>query len=243
MSSTERVFVDALIFSAFPSEMEYYHLNIPGLRKVTHGPMEYSFGTLGSKSIALTHVGLGKLQATSSLHFAFAHFQPLIILFTGTAGAVDMSLRTGNVVIGARSLDADLFGIHQALTGTPFEEALVHRHREGLIPEEYSADPRLVELAVREPSDWKKLGILATSDNFPSPKEKIESLRKFGVSSMDMETSAFYHVASLFKVPVLAIRSISNELDHTGMDEKIASSDIKSGHRAAELALFVAKNY
>ena len=88
-----------------------------------------------------------------------------------------------------------------------------------------------------EAASWKKTGCLATSDNFPSPKDKIESLRSAGIDTMDMEASAFHHAALLFGIPALAIRSVSNELDASGGDEAIASADIRTADRPAAIAL------
>jgi len=242
-----RLEVDAIIFSAFLGEMDYYKTQIEGLSITSHPvhsdlSMQYFIGSYKGKSVVITHSGLGKIQATSSFIMAYMHFSPKITIFTGTAGAVDMSLRTGDVVLGQRCLDADLMGIHEALKSTPFESCLELRHGEGRLPKEYFADEKLLTIANREPADWKKLGCLATSDNFPSPKEKIGLLREAGVSSMDMEASAFYHTASVFKVPALAIRSISNELDTSGGDEAIGSSDIRSSDRAAAVALDVVEH-
>ncbi len=92
--------IDAFIFSAFEGEMEYYQSHIEDISSATYGCMKYFFGTYKGKSVALTHVGLGKVQATSSFHFAYSNFKPGVAIFTGTAGAVDLDLRTGSIVIG-----------------------------------------------------------------------------------------------------------------------------------------------
>ena len=86
-------------------------------------------------------------------------------------------------------------------------------------------------------------GCLATSDNFPSPKDKAETIRSADIDAIDMETSAFYHAASLFDIPALAIRSISNVLDDKGADGNVSKADIKTSDRSAALALDILENY
>ena len=143
------------------------------------------------------------------------------------------------------TLDADLFGLHKALTGTPFEECLKHRHGEGAIPEVYFADKRLVSIAEGyEPgATWKRVGCLGTSDNFPSPKDKIVALQEAGVDTMDMEASAFYNTAAVFgEIPSLAIRSVSNTLDKSGGDEAVHAADIRTADRPAAIALHVVES-
>ncbi len=85
-----------------------------------------------------------KIQATASVIMAYMHFSPKVAIFTGTAGAVDVTLRTGDVVLGQRCLDADLMGIHEAITGTPFESCLELPHGEGQLPKEYFSDEKLL---------------------------------------------------------------------------------------------------
>ncbi len=234
-----KISVDAIIFSAFLGEMNHYKESLTDLEEISAPPMQYLIGNYRGKIVALTHSGLGKVQATISFTLAFTYFAPKIALFTGTAGAVNLGLKTGSVIIGQRCIDADLFGVHKALTGTGFEEALKHRHADGLIPEEYFADERLVKLADQYDAPWKKIGCLGTSDNFPSPKEKIAALREAGVDTMDMEASAFYNTAAVFEIAALAIRSVSNTLDETGGDEAVHAADIRTADRPAAMALHI----
>lgn len=234
--------IDVLVLSAFADEMSHYHANIPGLSKTSTGRMEYYTGTYKGQSIALATTGLGKLQATSSCHFALSEYKPKYMIFTGTSGAVDTTLKTGDVVIGEKCIDADLLGIHKLLRDGPFEPALKRHHGEGEIPEEYNAAPGLVTLAQSVSADWLHTGILATSDNFPSPKDKIKPLRAASVSTMDMECSAFYHTAGLYKIPALAIRSVSNELDEKGDDKDVDKADVTSANRPATIVLHMIEN-
>jgi hypothetical protein len=68
MSCTDRTRVDALIFSAFPGEMEYYHSAILDLRKIEYSPMEYFLGTVSGKS-TFKHCGfLGGLPFQNERH-------------------------------------------------------------------------------------------------------------------------------------------------------------------------------
>ena len=101
-----KITVDAIIFSAFLGEMEYYKTTLTALEEISAPPMQYLIGKYNGKTVALTHSGLGKVPATISFTLAFTYFAPKIALFTGTAGALEGSLlKTGSVIIGQRCID------------------------------------------------------------------------------------------------------------------------------------------
>lgn len=239
-----RMEIDAILFSASAGEMSYYFSHLDQIEVLSmDNKLEYFLGFHENKKIILTHTGLGKVQAAAVFNTSYQYFAPKMAVFTGLAGAVDRSLEIGDLIIGKKCIDADLLGIHEALVNTPFEDFLQHRHEAGEIPKEYFADDRLVKLAMGNLDYFTRSGCLASSDNFPSPSEKIKMLRIMGVSSMDMESACFYHMAEIFKIPALAIRAISNKLDLFGEDDDLEDADLKGAEKAAEIALDVVENF
>lgn len=231
--------VDVIIFSAFPAEMNYYKNFFTEQKLININRTDYTLAKCGNCSVMFSHTGLGKVAATVSITQAYQHFEAKIALFTGTSGAFDQTLKRGHCIIGKHCSDADLLGIHEQLEGTGFAEALDGQHFSGQLPETYKANDNLVKAAASASEERLSIGHLATSDSFPSPTDKTAALRALGVSSMDMESSAFYYVSQAAGIPALAIRSISNELDDDGRDEEIDTADISTADQAAKIAVHV----
>ena len=82
-----------------------------------------------------------------------------------------------------------------------------------------------------------RIGTVVSSNSFPAPKELFDKIKDKNPDSIDMETSAFYQVAWLLKIPSLAVRGISNVLNQNGIDDKIHQSDVPGSTRAAAIVL------
>lgn len=234
--------VNVLVLSAFPSEMAFYDKNIKTIETVCVNGINVKLGNVSNKTIAWTHTGLGKSQSMMTLMKLLSKIKPDFAIYSGTAGAVNQNLKTGAIVLGQSCIDADLLGIHDALKGSAFEEALEHIHFKTDLPKSYLADPELLKHAFDENKNFV-IGTLATSDNFPSPSDKISQLRKIGVQSIDMESSSFYQAMKLYEIPALAVRAVSNELDDSGHDEDIESANISTSDIAARSVLGLVKSF
>jgi predicted cupin superfamily sugar epimerase len=103
-------------------------------------------------------------------------------------------------------------------------------------PLTFSCDEDLMN-AVKEmswPSEAKiHFGTTGTSNKFPTPVELYDEIKEMAPLSIDMETSAFYQVGWLLNIPILAVRGISNLINHAGVDENIGSSDLMGSAQAA----------
>ena len=54
---------------------------------------------------------------------------------------------------------------------------------------------------------------------------------------IDMESVALYQFSWASNLPCLVVRGVSNVLDHKGVDEDVAQSDVSSSDHAAMLVL------
>ena len=138
-----------------------------------------------------------------------------------------------------KAFEAEIQSAFTVLEGTPFESCLTHPLNKKTIPSIYSADNELLSIAAKTnfSESQARIGTVVSSNSFPAPKELFDKIKDKNPDSIDMETSAFYQVAWLLKIPSLAVRGISNVLNQNGIDDKIHQSDVPGSTRAAAIVL------
>src|SRR5262245_44806170 len=186
----------------------------------------FRLGTLNGRQVVVGRSGAGKVNAAVVATLLIDHFNPSVILLSGTAGAVDPSLRPGDVVIGATVAQHDAGlqtsngikrrGMRNAVTGqsdpvlVPAPETLLataRRSAQGLTlppvktPEGFRV-PRIVE------------GVIVTGDTFLSDAARREELRStLGATAIEMEGAAVIQACRQFGVSCLVVRSITDSAD------------------------------
>lgn len=178
-------------------------------------------GTIGNQPIILVRCGIGKVNASSAAATAILGWSPSAILVSGVAGALDASLRTGDIVVSTGALD-------HHLDLTPFIR------RPGCLPGMASpvlpASLPLVESAVQAArtaasrTSWQSgsdvavhTGVFATGDVLVSSKALKTSITKRFPEAMavDMETAAVAQVALSAAIPWVCARVISDLADES----------------------------
>ena len=201
-----------------------------GSREVPVRGYVFRVGTINGRQVVVGRSGTGKVNAAIAATVLIGHFSPSVLLFSGTAGALDQALRQGDVVIGTGVVQHDVGavtpagivrrGLRNAVTGemdpliVPAPEMLLAAARQTLkgltlTPIE-SADgkrtPRIVE------------GVIVTGDVFMSDPARRDELRSsFGASAVEMEGGAMVQVCRQFSVACLVIRSITDRADGQAM--------------------------
>ncbi|MDR1444143.1 MAG: 5'-methylthioadenosine/S-adenosylhomocysteine nucleosidase, partial [Treponema sp.] len=187
------------------------------------GGFEFYRGTLEGKPVVLLRCGIGKVNAAVGCALLIDHFKPRMVINTGSAGGIGGGLQFGDTVIstGLCYHDVDVTGFNYApgqVPGQPavfpIDESLVNRAEDavrelkaqGILPESFNY--------VR--------GIIASGDIFMHDPEKIDRVRRTfpGVLAVEMEGAAIAHTCSLFSVPSLIIRSLS---DIAGVESPVTS--------------------
>ena len=225
------------ILSAMPEELEYFHsiLQHNICNVYTVNGFEFKVYDYRNKKILLANTGLGTTFAASVLTLIHHHFHPSYIFFSGTAGAINSSLKLRDVIIVEKAFEAEIQGAFQLLQNTPFEGCLTHPLKQQAFPPIYSADAELLNIASNVSSTDSSIytGTVVSSNAFPAPQELFDRIKSADPYSIDMETSAIYQVAWLLKLRVIAVRGISNILKHNGTDDKVHESDVRGSSEAA----------
>lgn len=89
----------------------------------------------------------------------------------------------------------------------------------GSVDTKFSADENLIKIAKNSAEkvlgkNKVYIGTIATGDQFIADKTTVQSLETtFGAWDVEMEGASVAHVANLYRVPVIVIRSISDKAD------------------------------
>jgi adenosylhomocysteine nucleosidase len=186
----------------------------------------FVLGSFAGTPIVLAWTGVGKVNAAMITMLAIQHFQPLALISTGIAGALNPDHVTGDVVLAERVAQYDYGeltaeGVQIRPTRNP--------HTNEPHPLFFPADPQLLactttkldEIELRQLADASAprppqihAGGLVTGDAFAPLLINRQILHKqFGAEAIDMESAAMAQVCWAQGIPFLAIRGISDTDD------------------------------
>lgn len=231
------------IFSALDAEIEALVTDAGPVERLA---LEFGVtrrGVIGSTPVLLVKVGIGKVNAAAAAAVVIHQLKPRCVLFTGVAGAVDPSLRVGDVVVGELTLQHD--------AGVLNPEGLAHYqagHVEFFNPtDELGYRPsgdllekarRASEAAVLNPIGGRvpavSFGVIGTGDQFiADPTYGTILHRDLGVSAVEMEGAALAQVATTAGVDHLIVRAISDTADEESDFEFAQFVDTVAANSAA----------
>jgi len=175
----------------------------------------FTSGTIDGTRIVAARSGAGKVNAAIAATLLVDHFSPSAVVFTGTAGAVDVELNPGDLVIGTA------VGYHDFgdVTTTGFVRSPTRNAASGrLDPSLFPADPELLAAARRAATTLKaaaiREGVIVTGDAFiANPARRTDLRRELNASAVEMEGAAVAQVCARFGIPAIVIRSITDHAD------------------------------
>jgi adenosylhomocysteine nucleosidase len=186
--------------------------------------VRFTTGILNDRRVVLAYSGMGKVNATQAATLLVEHFQPTHVLVAGIAGAVNLDLRPGDVVIGARTAYHD-YGEYtpEGFRVTPTVDPFSGRPN----PLFFAADADLLGAAEKAAAGLKLspvrsgsgertprvvTGVIVTGDAFVASPVKKEALRReFKADATEMEGAAVAQVCGQSRVPCLVLRSLSDD--------------------------------
>ena len=220
-------------------------------REVTVRGQVFRVGTLSGRRVAVGRSGTGKVNAAFVATLLISQFEPVAVLFSGTAGAIDETLHPGDVVIGAAVAQHDTGvmtpagierrGLRHPVTGEldpillPAPEALLTAARAAaaglsLPPAAGRREARIIE------------GVIVTGDLFISDAAKRDELRaSLGAAAVEMEGAAVVQACRILAVPCLVIRSITDRADGQATDNYQLFRAAASENAAALVAATIAR--
>jgi adenosylhomocysteine nucleosidase len=214
------------IIGAMTEELEALLTDLQHKQTTQHGPFTLHTGTLEGQQVLLAQCGIGKVNAAALTQLLIVQKVEKII-FTGVAGAVDGSLKVGDIVVSTDAMqhDSDVRALGYKLGEVP-GETLSWQANETLQELAFSAAKTIEGINVMK-------GRVLSGDQFIASAEKVKELREvFEGSCAEMEGAAVAQVCSKWNVPFVIIRSMSDSADHSANVDfreftKVAASHAK----------------
>lgn len=236
-----------------PREIAPIEQRLQDSREVNVRGYVFREGKLDGRSIVVGRSGVGKVNAAIVTTLLIGEFKPRVVLFTGTAGAIDPALRPGDVVIGTSVAQHDagaqtadgirLRGLRNAVTGevdpivVPAPEPLL------LLARRSAKELRLPSIQIGNEAHLPRIveGVIVTGDVFISDEIQRERLRStLGATAVEMEGAAVVQTCRQFSVSCLVVRGITDRADgqaQSSYDKFIAAA---SEHAARLVTAIIA---
>jgi len=232
------------IIGAMEKEVALLRGSLEEPKLTKFGAFEFHSGKLEGKDLALLQCGIGKVNAAVGCSILIHVFKPDFVVNTGSAGGIAPGLRFGDVVISTGLLyhDVDLTAFNYAPGQLPGQPQ-VFPVNEDLVAK---AEKALGELKGEKvlPLDLDhRLGLIGSADTFMHRPDDIAELRRVfpDIVAVEMEGAAIAHCCSLFSVPALVIRALS---DIAGVESPVTFDEflpIASKH-SAEIVRRIVRN-
>jgi adenosylhomocysteine/aminodeoxyfutalosine nucleosidase len=158
-------------------------------------------------NIVIAYSKIGKVFASLTATIIIEKFGVEKLLFSGVAGAIDSSLKIGDLIVARGLVQHDL-------------DITAFGHPYGYVPEGevcILADEELLKISkdvAKELNLELKEGIIATGDQFIASNEKKEWIEKtFKAQALEMEGASVAVVCDALNVPFFILRAISDSAD------------------------------
>jgi 5'-methylthioadenosine/S-adenosylhomocysteine nucleosidase len=236
-----------------PSEVVAIEAELSRAERGALHSIPYVRGRLGTRPVVVSVTGVGITAAAMTAALFIDRFGPDELVFTGSGARLNPDLRTGDVVISARTAH------HNA--GSWTESGMVYRKVRNAVkgqmtPYEFRPDPRLLKIARDAILDFPqkpvrvlgkaymptvRVGRVCSGDVFGVTNQKIRDIRrKLGADLIEMESSAAAQVCWQLGVAHLVIRSGSNRAQPNPGEDYRKLGQI-AAHQAARFTMHVVK--
>jgi adenosylhomocysteine nucleosidase len=228
------------------SEIAPIEKRLQDSREVVVQGYVFRVGTINDRQVVVGRAGAGKVNASIIATLLIHHFNPSAVLFSGTAGAVDPSLRPGDVVIGASVVQHDAgFQTQEGITRRGMRNPVT-----GQLDPLHMPTPETLMAVARQSAQGLKLpaitlqdgdrvpriveGVIATGDVFLSDAGRLEEIRSsLGAAAIEMEGAAVIQTCRQFNVSCLVIRSVTDQADAQAFNNYKKFLNVASENAAA----------
>jgi adenosylhomocysteine nucleosidase len=233
------------IIGAMEDEIVLLKQAMENIRNETVGAFEFLLGDLGKKPIVLLRCGIGKVNAAVGCAILINRYDPVLVINTGSAGGIDPTLSYGDVIISSGLVyhDADVTAFNYEPGQLPGQPAVFDVPDYLIRRAEQAVDELKKEQVL--PSTLNHLrGIIGCGDVFMHDPDKISNLRKLfpDLKAIDMESTAIAHASTLFHIPAIIIRALS---DIAGLESPIAFNEFLpvAVKHSAEIVRRIVRDY
>ena len=159
-------------------------------------------GAYGGREVFMLKSGLGSIRSVKRLGLFLDNHKPAMILVIGYGGALDPTLRVGDLVVGKRAL---LLGENH-----PAQANLADMRLAG--DWELDGSDEMIEKGNGAGLSLKAGSILTSPHIIGTAEQKLLLHRRFQASVIDMESAALARASHLASVPFACVRAITDSV-------------------------------
>jgi len=202
------------IIGAMEIEIETIKKSVKNLTEINKGVRTFFVGQIENKDVVIVQAGIGKVNAAVTTSNLLENFNVDCIINIGVAGGQN-GVKHKDVVISTEVLYHD---VEVTSFGT-----YVHGQMPGHTPT-FIADKDLIDITIQVLENTNisyKLGKIASGDQFITSEDKIKEVNALynDIYAVEMEACAIAHTATLYNVPFIIYRSISDVLGDESQSE------------------------
>ncbi len=195
------------IIGAMAEEITAIQAQMRNVSTISHQNRTFYTGSIHNTGIVLVQAGIGKTNAAVTTTLLLSNFKVEAIINVGVAGGQN-GVSHEDIVISTAT-------VYHDVNVTNFGH-YVHGQVPGERPE-YIADQNLIqqiETALIKLQYRYKIGRIASGDQFVYNPETVQAINQVydNIYAIEMEACAIAHTATIFNVPFVIIRSISDVL-------------------------------
>ncbi len=222
------------IIGAMEVEIERIKTLTKDLKEIKDNIRTYYTGTINDKEIVIVQAGIGKVNAAVTTSKLIEKFDLDYIINIGVAGGQN-GVKHKDVVVSTEcvyhDVDVTSFGTY------------TYGQMPGSLPT-YKADEELTRKTTQILNKLDIIfhhGIIASGDKFVYAKETVKDINNVydNIFAIEMEATAIAHVATMYEVPFIIYRSISDVLDDENQAEDfntfVEEASIKASNVLEEL--------
>lgn len=216
------------IIGAMQVEVETLQAKLTDKKTTNINQFTFYEGTISGTKVVVVLSGIGKVSATVGTTLLIEHYNPDIIINTGTAGGLGTA-DVYDIIIGEKVAYHDV-----DLTGFGYKMG-----QQAQMPPFFTADESLVAIA-KEVSEQHHqevhCGLVVSGDSFINDPNRLQTIQGYFPKALavEMEAAAISQVCYLFDIPFVVLRAISDKAGE-GTTESYETFVEKAGKLSASM--------
>ena len=210
-----------IIQGAMKIELDYIKNVLTEAQEINIDGYFFIKGKLNNYPVILSETQIGSINATIATVIGIKEFNPLCIINQGVAGGQTRNIHKNDLIIGNGCINTNSYETSQKKIGegiNPLEWKIITFTSDDLSENEsqiLKSNDNLVKLAEELSNNYSygnvHVGLLGSGDVWNKEADRILWLNeKLDVISADMESIGTYTAANKYNVPVIGIRTISD---------------------------------
>ena len=226
-----------IVTAATPFETAWIASQLVRPRPVDIGKFIALRGRLGAEPILILHSGVGKTNAAHEATLLLENFQPDLMLLIGCGGAYRSSgMIPGDLAIASEEIFGDEGVITpQGWRSTKYMKLPLLRKGKQSFYNTFPMDRKIVKKAAKILQGFRpQTGPFVTVSEVTGTQEKADEMEKrFRGICENMEGAAVAQLCTLYGIPLLEIRGISNVVKQRNKKEWKLSAAVRVSQEAA----------